>query len=89
MTVHASWPPLCDTVELSGLPDDLDEGDVEVILLSSRYGGLSNVTKVSKLSNGNFKVQVPSEKGGYIFKLIFFTINLNGTSIFIYSFDYN
>jgi hypothetical protein len=56
------WPPPCDTVQLTGLPADMDEDDIELVLTSSKYGALSGIVTVTKV-DGIVHVKFDSEQG--------------------------
>jgi hypothetical protein len=56
------WPPPCDTVQLTGLPADMDEDDIELVLTSPKYGALSGIVKLTKV-DGKVHVKLDSEQG--------------------------
>jgi hypothetical protein len=60
--VRMCWPPPCDTVQLTGLPADMDEEDIELVLLSPKYGALSEIGAFAKVDN-NVHVKLNSEQG--------------------------
>ena len=60
--VRMCWPPPCDTVQLTGLPADMDEEDIELVLTSSKYGALSGIVTVTKV-DGKVHVKLDSEQG--------------------------
>jgi hypothetical protein len=60
--VRMCWPPPCDTVQLIGLPADMDEEDIELVLMSPRCGALSGIVTVIKV-DGKVHVKLESEQG--------------------------
>jgi hypothetical protein len=60
--VRMCWPPPWDTVQLIGLPADIDDEDIELVLTSSKCGALSEIGAFKKV-DGNVHVKFNAEQG--------------------------